>query len=150
MHIDRPELKKEAGRYEEEGDESKQSAKRYGQPIFREGKVFEDERAAVLDACGICPCVTVRTMVVAARKFIDGRRAKPVKLERIKVSIRSCGLDGLGSQSRKCISSIERISELFLPGQRSPNHMSAPWRTGSPLEPPTQNPSATQRRKARS
>jgi len=43
VHIDRPELEKDAGGNKEDRDETEQSAKGYGDPIIREGKVFQDE-----------------------------------------------------------------------------------------------------------
>ena len=88
MYIDRPELEKEAGGDGKKRDETEQSAKGYRNPIIRERKVLQDECAPVLDAGGVGPCVTVRTVIVATCKFVDGRCPEAVELDRTRVNIR--------------------------------------------------------------
>ena len=86
MHIDRPEFENEAGGEEEERDESDHSGKWRGNTVLRKRKVLEDERAPVLDACGVRPCVTKQAIVVATRELVDGGRAKSVELRNMGVS----------------------------------------------------------------
>ena len=80
MHVNRPELENETGGNEEEPNEASQSAKGSGDPVVRERKVLEDERAPVLNARGVCPCVPLGTIVVATCKFVDARCTESVEL----------------------------------------------------------------------
>jgi len=56
-------------------------------------------------------CVTVRTIVVAAYKFVGGCGTGSIELERIQVNIKSCDLKNLNLHGRKYTSSIKRVSE---------------------------------------
>ena len=93
--------------------------------MFREGKVLQNKRSPVPNACRIGPYVTVRTIVVAACKFVGGRRSESEELEHIQVNIRNRNLEYLGSHSRRYFWPIERIPGWSLFVQRIPNRMPA-------------------------
>lgn len=55
------------------------------------------------------PCVIVQVIIVATRKFVDGRCFEAAELECIQVNIKYRDLNNLNSQSEKYISPVGPI-----------------------------------------